>query len=196
MNLPTKQFTEYLESRSIIARVIEGMGVSCTATELCICIKLFFESAKCRIAESEANLLSNTIRALIFEHQSDFTEHRRTLPYFYGWGDREYELIVDDLSDLVRNETRMKALIKHRLAEERAELFDGQLYQTYLCEFDCEENPMTTFTFWIDFIEAKKGMDDYKRWFELKRKLTNLIRIGNAVFSRHEWGEVDVRMVR
>ena len=194
MNLQTEKFIEYINSRSVIGAAIANTGWTCSTIELAICLKLFSESKKCRINESEGNLLLNAFRNLLQEHALDFDAYRRIQQFYYHWGECEYEIIKSDLQTIARSES-FKRLVKHQLTEYRRELFDENLYSLKAEDFEQEEHPVYTFTYWLDFIdEYPRSASDYRRWFDLKRDLVNLRRIGNAVFARHEWDGIQIKV--
>jgi hypothetical protein len=193
MNLQTQKFIEYIAARSVVGAAVASGGWSCSPIELAICIKLFSESRKCRINEAEGNLLLNTFRSLFTEHEQDFDAYRRMQPLYYRWGECEFGLIAGDLLNVVKSQS-FKLLVRHRLTDERHELFDERLYALRVGNFEQEEHPVYTFTYWLDFIDGyPRNSSDYRQWFNLKRDLVNFRRVGIAVFARHEWDSIELK---
>lgn len=189
MNELAKQFIKYLREASIHSRI----G---TANDLCaeyaFIVELFSESKKRRMNEGEKDLILDAAAALIEEHREDFNAWRaaHVVGFCHRFAARDCEIMALELASHFTHNELVKRIAVQWLRDNRAELFNDSDFKTFLDEGVVEHHPMQTFVFWLDYIEGMKGTTDYPKWLALKRNLTNLLRVGNAVLKRSEWQSV------
>ena len=99
---------------------------------------------------------------------------------------QSYEQVAKEIAENLPKRILVKRGVEKMLCEFRQDLFDDPIYKKYLNEIEIEEHPLLTFVQWSDYLENMKGTE-YQNWFWLKRNLVNVMRVGNAIFQRHEW---------
>lgn len=179
-------FIQYLREYSIFGRLYDHAAIS---VDLAFVVALFSESKKRSMRESEKNIVADAAAALIAEHHADFNEWRRkqSTGFFYAFGERDFSIVASELASHIMSSHTIKRMVTQWLREFRAELFDEASFKTFLNELCVEEHPMQTFVLKLDFIEGMKGTAEYSSWLNLKRNLTNLHCVGNAMLDRSEW---------
>ncbi|MGH8049081.1 MAG: hypothetical protein ACREPB_00300 [Arenimonas sp.] len=186
MNEQAKKFIDFINADSTLSKMIDkGKGVF----EIAFVSRLFAESKKCRANENENNLLLNAARSLVEEHRKDFDGYcKRSSPRFhFDLRLQDCEKIASEIVALIDGSYYVKQLVMTWLYNCRDELFDEVIYKEHFEGFTIEEHPLQTFVYWLDYIENLKGLSEYQNWFAIKRSLTNLLRVGNAIFRRSEW---------
>ena len=129
-------------------------------------------------------LTNDAAQSLVADFREGFDEYRRERGISFYWRDSDYEQLAQSIAEHAK---RTKPVIEQWMRESRSELFNEGLYKRYLSSsYAIDEHPMQTFIYWLDYIEQMKGLPGYRNWYELKRSLVNLIRVGNAVIPRTE----------
>jgi len=186
MNEITNEFSEFMERRTFYRHLVK---VPKHSFQMAFALALVAETQKCRMNENENNLFSNAAKTLVDECGESFNIYRSELgmTFVHKWNNRDFEPLVSEIIERMSDDFILKRFIESILRNARSELFDDAEFRQYVSGFIVEEHPMRTFVFWLDYIDGLKGTAEYKSWFALKRNLTNLTRIGTAVFSRSEW---------
>jgi len=192
MNELTTQFSKYLCEAAPAWRLL--IGRNGFRVEHAFAIALFSESKKRRMNAGTNDLVLDAVATLIGEHREDFNAWRSThvVGFCHRFTERDFEIMTRELASHVESSDMVKRISVQWFRDARSELFESDGFRIFLGEFVVEEHPMHTFVFWLDYIEGMKGLADYSRWLTLKRNLTNLLRVGNAVLKRSDWQSVAV----
>ena len=186
MNEQTKQLIEYLNTNSLFTKVLDNYKF---VFEYAFVIQLFSESRKCRMNEGEKKLMLNTALTLVEENYKDFiqylNENKRRV--YFQWRQNDCENIAQELVEYIKDDQNFKRIINKWLYNYRDEIFKEKYYKTDFKIFVAVEHPMQTFVYWLDYIDNLKNSADDQNCFNVKRHLTNLLRVGNATIRRSEW---------
>ncbi len=158
--------------------------------------KIFDESKKCRMHEDDKGLMLNTARALVEDNREDFDKYlnENTRRVYFQLRQHDYENIAKELVEYIKDNYVFKRIIEEKLCNYRAEIFNEKYYKTDFTIFLVEEHPMQTFVYWLDCIDNSKNSGDDLNCFNVKRQLTNLLRVGNATLRRSEWQDKIIRI--
>lgn len=153
--------------------------------EVFFAVELFSASKRRRLAQGSARLAQDAAIGLIEAYPEWFgrIQQRKGYPYAPGHHPR----FVSDLAELLSNDRRVKSYAFRLLRDMRQTIFQNDtltLGQWHIAAFGQDEHPSDTFNRTLDYIEHVASTDEYKKLFPLKRNVTMVARVSDALKLR------------
>lgn len=150
--------------------------------EVFFAVELFSASKRRRLAQGSPRLAHDAAIGLIEAYPEWFgrIQQRKGYPYTPGHHPR----FVSDLAELLSNDSRVKAMALRLLTDLRRTIYQDDaltLGEWRVAAIDQGEHPADTFKRTLDYIEHVAGTHEYKKLFPLKRNVTMVARVSDAL---------------